>query len=76
MSALKEILVRAEKWPKDAQKDLLSAALIIERSSGVEFRDLDEQDYKIIAQRISENAAGSFASDEEVEAVFVKYRTA
>jgi hypothetical protein len=74
MSALKELLVRAEKWPMSAQNDLLSAALIIERSGGDEFADLDAEDYRIIAQRLSENAGGGLASDEDVEAVFGKYR--
>ncbi len=74
MSALKDLLSRAETWPKDAQDDLLSAALIIERSKGKTVADLDEQDYRIIAQRLSEIAAGQIASDEAVEAVFAKYR--
>jgi predicted transcriptional regulator len=74
MSALKEIFVRAEQWPPDVQQDLLRVAQLIEDSQNSDFEDLDENDYAIIAKRMKESAAGQIATDEEVEAVFAKYR--
>jgi hypothetical protein len=76
MSALKDLLTRAEKWPADAQEDLLLAALVIESSqAGTDF-ELDDEDYKILLQRKAENAEGLFASEAEINAIFARYRVA
>lgn len=73
MSALKDVFARAEHWPVDAQRDLLQAALVIEQAQSDGSTNLDEDDYRILAERMGENAAGLIASDAEVEAVFAKY---
>jgi hypothetical protein len=73
MSALKNLLTRAEKWPADAQADLLQAALVIERNQE-QGSELTEEDWKIIDARIAGAARGEIATDAEMEALFGKYR--
>ena len=73
MSALKDVLTRAEKWPADAQADLLRAALVIERNQQAG-DELTDEDWKIIDARIAGAARGEIATDTEMEALFAKYR--
>jgi hypothetical protein len=70
---LRKVLARAEKWSEQDQEELAQAALEIEarrhgmyRAAPEELRALD--DAMAAVQR------GDIASDEEVEAVFAKYR--
>jgi hypothetical protein len=70
---LRNVLARAEKWSEQDQEELAQAALEIEarrhgmyRATPEELRALD--DAMAAVQR------GDIASDEEVEAVFAKYR--
>jgi hypothetical protein len=73
MSALKDVLTRAEKWPADAQADLLRAALVIERNQD-EGNELTDEDWAIIDARIAAAARGEIATDTEMESLFSKYR--
>jgi predicted transcriptional regulator len=73
MSALKDVLARAENWTASAQDRLVQAALEIEQTQDQEF-ELTEEDWKIIDQRVAASARGEFATDQEVEAIFNKYR--
>jgi hypothetical protein len=73
MSALKNLLTRAEKWPADAQADLLHAALVIERNQD-EGNELTDEDWAIIDARIAAAARGEIATDTEMESLFSKYR--
>jgi hypothetical protein len=73
MSALKDVLTRAEKWPADAQADLLRAALVIERNQDADI-ELTDQDWAIIDARIAAAARGEIATDAEMESLFSKYR--
>jgi predicted transcriptional regulator len=73
MSALKDVLARAEHWTATAQDRLVQAALEIEQTQDQEF-ELTEEDWKIIDQRVAASARGEFATDQEVEAIFNKYR--
>ncbi len=75
MSALKDVLNRAQYWPVSAQEELLRAAMIIERNQDVDF-ELNSEDWRIIDERIAAAARGEIAGDAEVEAVFGKYRLA
>jgi uncharacterized membrane protein len=72
MTELKDIFARAEKWPVDAQLQLLRVAEVIEQNQKSDF-ELTEEDWKIIDERV---AHGEIATDAEVEAVFSKYRMA
>ncbi len=72
MSALKDVLDRAQHWPVSAQEELVRAAMIIERNQEANF-DLTAEDWKIIDERIAAAARGEIATDAEAEAVFGKY---
>jgi hypothetical protein len=73
MSALKDVLARAEHWPASAQDKLVKAALEIEQVQDADF-ELTAEDWKMIDDRIAGSARGEIATDEEVEAVYKKYR--
>ena len=75
MSALKDVLNRAQHWSVSAQEELLRAAMVIERNQDVDF-ELNSADWRIIDERIAAAARGEIAGDAEVEAVFGKYRLA
>jgi hypothetical protein len=75
MSALKDVLARAEQWPANAQDRLVQAALEIEESQDVDF-ELSAEDWKIIEKRAAGSARGEIATDEEMAAMFAKYRLA
>ncbi len=74
-AALREILDRAETWPAEDQEELVRAALYIERRNSNEFM-LTGDDWKIIDARLEAARLGGIAAEEEVSAVFNKYRTA
>jgi hypothetical protein len=73
MSALKDVLARAEHWPASAQDKLVQAALEIEVIQDAEF-ELTAEDWSIIEDRIAQSDRGEIATDEEMEAMFKKYR--
>jgi len=71
---LRDLVERAEAWPRDAQEELVQLALEIEK-------ELADQTYRPtpdelvgIDRGLRDAADGKFASDEDVEAVFTKYR--
>lgn len=70
---LKKVLARAESWSEQDQEELAQVALEIEaRRHGVYHASSDE--LKAIDEGLAAVARGEIASDEEVEAVFAKYR--
>jgi hypothetical protein len=75
MSALKDVLARAEHWPASAQEDLVNAALIIEQNQADDC-EFTAEDWKIIDERLAASARGEFATDAEMEALYAKYRLA
>lgn len=75
MSVLKDVLARAEHWPVSAQNELVRTALAIEQNQDSDFQ-LTAEDWRIIDERIAGAARSEIATDEEVEAVFSKYRLA
>jgi hypothetical protein len=66
---LKELMARAEQWPPAEQEALAAVMLDIENRSMTE--EITPEDLAIIDQRI---ATDKRASDEEVAALFNKYR--
>jgi predicted transcriptional regulator len=72
---VKHVLSRVEQWPEDDQDELAQFALEIEaRRHGVYHATAEE--LQAIDEALAAVARGEIASDEEVEAVFAKYRRA
>lgn len=71
---IKEILRRAEGWPKSAQEDLAQAALEIEKELQEDTYTATPEEVAAIERGLKEAEQGLFATDAEVEAVFAKYR--
>jgi hypothetical protein len=70
---LKHMLSRAQQWSDEDQEELAQAALEIEaRRHGVYHAAPEE--LKAIDEALAAVARGEIATDEEVEAVFSKYR--
>jgi len=70
---LRNVLARAEKWPEQDQEELAQVAIEIEaRRHGV-YRATPEELHALDAAMTAVQR-GDVASDEEVEAVFAKYR--
>ena len=70
---LKKVLTRAESWSEQDQEELAQVALEIEaRRHGLYHATPDE--LKAIDEALMEVERGEIASDEEVAAVFAKYR--
>jgi hypothetical protein len=72
---VRNVLARVERWPEDDQDELAQIALEIEaRRLGVYRASPDE--LRCIDEALDAVERGEFASDEEVRAVFAKYRRA
>jgi hypothetical protein len=70
---LRTMLARIERWPEEDQEELAQVALEIEaRRHGVYHATPDE--LRAIDEALAAVERGELASDEEVEAVFAKYR--
>ena len=73
--SLRKMLARAESWSEQDQEELAQVALEIEaRRHGVYHASGDE--LKAIDEALAAVGRGEIASDQEVEAVFAKYRRA
>lgn len=72
---LTAILERVETWPESAQRQLAEIALEIESDLAGEYVPTPEE-LKAIDEGIAAADRGEFATDEEVEAVFAKFRIA
>ena len=70
---VKEVLDRVLTWPREAQEELVQSALEIERRR-VGDDELTQNDWKIIEERSRAAHGGDIASDQEVAAVFDRYR--
>jgi predicted transcriptional regulator len=72
---VKSMLSRVADWPEDDQDELAQIALEIEaRRHGVYHATAEE--LKAIDEALAAVARGEVATDEDVEAVFAKYRRA
>jgi hypothetical protein len=72
--ALKDVLERVESWPQEAQEELAAIAreMDVELAGGVYHATPEE--LLGIDRGLKAAEEGRFATDEEVEAVFAKYR--
>ena len=71
--ALKEILKRVETWPEKAQEEAALSLLAIEEELLAPY-ELTDEDKKAIDRGLEAVRNGDIATDQEVEAVFAKYR--
>jgi hypothetical protein len=72
---LKELLIRAEAWPEEAQDELVRSAFDIElRYLGA--YQLSDDDRAALARSLADARADRFASEQEVEEVFSRFRQA
>ena len=70
---LKSLLERALSWPEEAQEELIDCILAIEnRGSGIYHLSNDER--AAVKKGLEAAERGEFATDEEVAAVFNRYR--
>ena len=71
--AFTEAMRRAETWPEEAQEELAEIAREIEAGLGGMYHATPEE-LAGIDRGIRQADAGRFASDQEVEDTFAKYR--
>jgi predicted transcriptional regulator len=72
---LKDVLEKAETWSDEDQEELVDLVREIEaRRSGVYHLSDDER--KAVEQGLADAQAGRFSSDEEIDAIFRKARSA
>ncbi len=70
---LRSVLARAENWSEQDQEELAQVALEIEARRHGLYQACPEE-LKAIDEALAAVARGEIASDQEVEAVFAKYR--
>jgi predicted transcriptional regulator len=73
---LVDLLDRAKSWPESAQEELAQVAREIEAALGQATYRATPEELAGIDRGLRAAAEGRFATDEEVEAVFAKYRRA
>lgn len=72
---LKDLLERVRSWPEEAQNELVAVANQIENELQGDYVATREE-LEAIDAAIASLDAGQFASDEEVQATFAKFRSA
>jgi predicted transcriptional regulator len=71
---LREVLEKAESWPREDQEELVDLAREIEsRRNGV--YQLSDDERNAIEQGLADARAGRFASDRDIDAIFEKARS-
>ena len=70
---LKDLLERVRAWPEEAQNELVAVANQIESELQGDYVATREE-LEAIDAAIASLDAGEFASDEEVQAAFAKFR--
>jgi predicted transcriptional regulator len=70
---LKNIFERVEAWPQPAQDELTQLALEIEAELSGTY-DATPEELEAIDRGLRDAAEGRFATEEQVDAVFAKYR--
>lgn len=71
---LKDLLERAEAWPEWAQHDLAELADEIDREVKAGTYQATREELRKIDEGLAAARRGEIATEEEVEAVFAKYR--
>ena len=72
---IEAIFERVKTWPPERQEDAVAMLLRMEEQ-GVEPYELDVDERREVGAALAEAERGEFATDEEVEAVFNRYRQA
>src|SRR5262245_57160703 len=72
-SALRELLERVATWPEDAQADAAAALKAIDDALTDDY-ELTEDDLRAIDEGLEDARVGRFASDEEIKALFDRFR--
>ena len=72
---LKDILTRVESWPEPAQEEAAASLQAIEDELREPY-ELTKADKEAIDRGLEAVRKGEIATDQEVEAVFAKYRKA
>lgn len=70
---LEVLMERAASWPEEAQAELVRFMIDTEARHFGAF-NLDDEDRKRIERSLSSAHRGEFATDEEVAALFSRYR--
>ncbi len=70
---LETLLDRVSTWPEEAQEELLQHVIDIEAKHVGVYR-LNDDERACVRRGLEEMRQGRFATDEEVEAVFKRYR--
>lgn len=70
---LETLLDRVSTWPEEAQSELLEHVIEIEAKHFGVYR-LSDDERACVQRGLEEARQGKFATDEEVEAVFSRYR--
>jgi hypothetical protein len=73
-AALARVLERVEAWPPEAQDELAEIALEIEAGMSGWEHEPTSSELAGIDRGLRAADAGRFATDQEVEAVFAKFR--
>jgi predicted transcriptional regulator len=71
---LKNLLERAQAWPKEAQDELVAVAHQIESEMQGRHYLATRQELRIIDAAMASIDAGEAATDDEIEKVFAKFR--
>jgi hypothetical protein len=73
---LKELMRRAEHWPEQAQEELAQLGEEIEEVVHTGEYEATREELRAIDEAIAEIERGDVATEDEVRAVFVKFRSA
>ena len=71
---LEVLMERAASWPEEAQAELVRFMIDTEARHFGAF-DLDDEDRKRIERSLASAGRGEFATEEQVAALFSRYRT-
>jgi len=71
---LKEVMQRVETWPEEAQEQLAELALEIDAELARDVYQASQEELRAIDEALDEIDQGEVASEEEVAAVFAKFR--
>jgi type VI protein secretion system component VasK len=69
---LKELLVRAESWPEEAQDELVRSAFDIERRYRVTYQ-LSDEDRAALARSLEDMRANRFAGEHAAGELFARF---
>lgn len=73
---LKDVMERAESWPKEAQAELAAIAIEIDAGLGGGLYHATAEELKGIDRGIKAAREGRFATEKQVKAVFAKHQRA